>query len=168
MEEVWHVFKFIWAEDSQHAIGNEGHLPWRLPEDMHFFRDTTMNHTLVSGSRTFASYGRPLPHRKNIVMANNPEATFPEGVIVMHSLDELLAYEKATDEAIFISGGATIFKLLLPYVSELYVTKLDGTFTADTFMPEIDYSQFELIDSREGILDEQNTIPHRFEHYSRK
>lgn len=163
------MFKFVWAEDQNHAIGFEGHLPWHLPADMKFFKETTIDHTLVSGSRTFASYGRPLPRRKNIVLTLNPVEQYPEGVIELHSLDELLDYAKNhKDEEIYVSGGASIFKLLLPYASDLYVTKLDGQFPADTYMPEVDYSQFELVSSREGILDEKNTIPHRFEHYRRK
>ncbi|ANZ61993.1 dihydrofolate reductase [Secundilactobacillus paracollinoides] len=160
---------FIWAEDNNHGIGYKGNLPWHLSSDMRFFKRTTTGNTLVSGSRTFASYGKPLPHRKNIVLTTNRHKTYPEGVLVLHSVDDLLTYEDHhPDETIYISGGAKVFASLLPYVDELLRTRIDHEFKVDTYMPDIDYSQFELVSSEAGVVDEKSPYVHYFEAFKRR
>lgn len=160
---------FIWAEDLNHGIGFRGHLPWHLSSDMKFFKRMTTGNTLVSGSRTFLTYGKPLPHRKNIVLTTNRQKQYPEGVLVLHSVDDLLTYqEHHPEETIFISGGAKVFASLLPYVDELVRTRIDHEFEVDTYMPTIDYSLFELVSSEPGVVDEKSPYPHFFDRFTRK
>ncbi|WP_155430478.1 dihydrofolate reductase [Secundilactobacillus folii] len=160
---------FIWAEDQHHAIGHKGQLPWHLPADMAFFKQTTTGHTLVSGSRTFASYKKPLPNRKNVVLTTRTETDYPSNVTVLHSVDDVVAYEHAhPNEKVIISGGAKVFKSLLPYVDTLIRTRVQHTFKADTYMPEIDYDQFQLVSSTSHPADEKNQYGLTFERWERK
>ncbi|GAX00125.1 dihydrofolate reductase [Secundilactobacillus mixtipabuli] len=160
---------FIWAEDQQHAIGHKGQLPWHLPADMAFFKQNTIGKMLISGSRTFASYKKPLPHRKNIVLTSRTATDYPSGVEVLHSASEVVTYEQAhPDETVIISGGARVFKSLLPYVDTLLRTRVLHKFKADTYMPEIDYSRFKLVESTAHEPDEKNPYGLVFERWERR
>lgn len=160
---------FIWAEDQQHAIGHKGQLPWHLPADMAFFKQHTIGNTLISGSRTFASYKKPLPHRKNIVLTTRTATDYPSNVAVLHSAAEVVAYEQDhPDETVMISGGANVFKSLLPYVDTLLRTRVLHTFKADTYMPEIDYSRFKLVESATREPDDKNPYGLVFERWERR
>ncbi|KRM93817.1 dihydrofolate reductase [Lentilactobacillus senioris DSM 24302 = JCM 17472] len=160
------MISFIWAEDLNGLIGKNNHLPWRLPADVKYFKDTTMGHPLVSGANTFKSYPGVLPGRQNIVLAQNDD--FPEEVTVVHELEQLLTLIKNDPETeYFISGGATVFKQLLPYVDRLYVTTINDTFIGDTFMPVINYSEFELLSKQEFKADTDNPYNYQFEVYQR-
>ncbi|MFC6253403.1 dihydrofolate reductase [Secundilactobacillus hailunensis] len=160
---------FIWAEDTQHAIGHKGQLPWHLPADMAFFKQHTIGKTLISGSRTFASYKKPLPHRKNIVLTTRTATDYPSSVEVLHSASEVVAYERThPEETVIISGGAKVFKSLLPYVDTLLRTRVQHTFKADTYMPKIDYDQFELVESIIHQPDEKNQYGMIFERWQRR
>lgn len=160
---------FIWAEDEHHAIGHKGQLPWHLPADMAFFKKTTTGNTLVSGSRTFATYKKPLPHRKNVVLTSRTATDYPSDVLVLHSAQDVVDYERDhPDETVVISGGAKVFKSLLPFVDTLVRTRVQHTFKADTYMPEIDYSQFNLVSSQVHEPDEKNEYGLVFERWERK
>lgn len=161
------MISFIWAEDLNGLIGKNNHLPWHLPADMHYFKETTMGHPLVSGANTFRSYPSVLSGRKNIVLSEYDD--YPEEVTVVNNLDQLLEMIKKDPETeYFISGGATVFKELLPYADQLYITTINDTFIGDTFMPVIDYSQFEQIKEQNFVADASNPYDYKFEVYKRK
>ena len=162
------MLAFIWAEDSQHGIGYQGQLPWHMPADMKFFKETTMGNTIVAGSKTFATFKRPLPKRKNIVLTSQDAQNFPAEVVVCHSVAEVLEqYKQDPEQKMFILGGARLFQDFLPYATDLYRTTIDHEFEIDTYMPEVDYSHFILSDFVEGEVDEKNHYPYHFEHYTR-
>ena len=129
-------------------IGNAGTIPWHLPEDFKFFKTTTMGHAILMGRKTYESIGRPLPGRENIVLSR----TMPEtsGITVIRSLDELK--EQADGRDLFVIGGEEIYRLLLPKVQELYVTKVPRTIEGDTHFPEFE-SQF---DTSAKVLETNN------------
>ncbi|PTM22426.1 dihydrofolate reductase [Lactobacillus sp. PFC-70] len=160
---------YLWAESHGGVIGYQGQLPWHLPADMHFFKTTTTGHTIIAGARTFASFGRPLPHRKNIVVSHRPAANFPADVTVLDSLVAVRTYARAHEaEQLFVVGGAQLFAGLLPDVDQLYRTTIQADFPGDTWMPEIDYSQFTRIGHQVGQTDERNPYPFEFEQFQRK
>lgn len=162
------MLAFIWAEDSQHGIGYQGQLPWHMPADMQFFKETTTGNTIVAGSKTFATFKRPLPNRKNIVLTSQDAQNFPEGVTVCHSVKEVLTeYRNYPQQKMFIVGGAQLFKDFLPYTNDLYRTTIEHEFKVDTYMPEVDYSDFVLSDFVEGKVDEKNQYPYHFQHFQR-
>ena len=119
------------------VIGNAGAIPWHLPYDFKFFKATTMGHAILMGRKTYESIGKPLPGRENIVLSR----TMPDrpGVTVLRSLDELK--EPTDGRDLFVIGGEEIYRLLLPRVQELYVTKVPQTIKGDTHFPEFE-SQF--------------------------
>ncbi|GAA3188525.1 dihydrofolate reductase [Lentilactobacillus kefiri] len=161
------MLSFIWAEDANGLIGAAGQLPWRLPDDMHYFKRTTMGNTIISGSRTFRSYNKPLPGRTNIVISSHSD--FPDGVQVISSIEKLCdLVDQNPDKQYIVTGGANLFSQLLSRVDRLYRTKIAHEFSGDTFMPKIDYSLFKQVKSVPGVVDEKNKYPHTFEVFDRK
>ena len=126
--------KAIVAMAENRVIGNGGAIPWHLPEDFKFFKATTLGHAVVMGRKTHESIGKPLPGRENIVLSR----TLPEssGIRVVHSLEELLKLDHT--ENFFVIGGAEIYKLLLPYCNELFVTLIPRSIKGDTFFPRFE------------------------------
>ncbi|MCC9274151.1 MAG: dihydrofolate reductase, partial [Enterococcus aquimarinus] len=105
----------LWAEDLQGIIGKDQTLPWHLPNDLKYFKEMTIGKTIVMGRTTFEGMGsRPLPNRQTIVLTRNPDYQ-AEGVTVMHSVDDVLAYAKTKEEPTMIIGGAVVFQDFLPY-----------------------------------------------------
>lgn len=118
------------------VIGRDGTLPWRLPEDLAFFKRTTMGHPIVMGRRTWESIGRPLPGRRNIVVSR--QAGFvAAGAEVVPSLDEALRLCAGAGE-LFVIGGAQLYGEALPRADRLIVTEIDDDFDGDTHWPAPD------------------------------
>jgi dihydrofolate reductase len=114
------------------VIGAKGTLPWRLPEDLAFFKRTTMGHPIVMGRRTWESIGRPLPGRRSIVVTRD-RGFGAEGAEVVHSLHEAISRCAGTDE-VFIIGGAQLYQAALPHADRLLVTEIDRDFEGDTLL----------------------------------
>ncbi|MGY5338693.1 dihydrofolate reductase [Levilactobacillus spicheri] len=160
---------FLWAESEGGVIGYHGHLPWHLPADMHFFKTQTTGHTVIAGAKTFASFKRPLPNRKNVVVSHRPASAFPAGVTVLNSLTAVRQYAaEHASEKLFVVGGATLFSGLSADVDQLYRTQIHATFPGDTVMPAIDYPQFERIGHQPGVRDERNPYDYEFDQFQRK
>lgn len=117
------------ALDRRHVIGREGALPFRLPDDLRHFRELTEGTTVVMGRKTFASIGRPLPRRRNIVLSRS--ALIADGVEHRTSLDEVLAL----DAPLSIIGGGEIYRLFLPHATKLELTLVDADVGGDTTFP---------------------------------
>ena len=137
--------KAIVAMSQNRVIGNNGTIPWHLPEDFKFFKTTTIGHAIVMGRKTYESIGKPLPGRENIILSRTMSET--PGVIIVRSPEDLLALENSQN--FFVIGGAEIYRLLLPHCTELFVTKVPVTIEGDTFFPEFE-SDF---DTGEKILE---------------
>lgn len=127
------------------CIGVDNKLPWYLPEDLKYFKAVTSGKAIIMGRSTFDSLGRPLPNRTNIVITRSPGFTAPEGVRVVHSLDEAITVAEAVahiadDEEIVVIGGAQIYALALPRADRLYLTEVQKTVEGDAFFPDWDRS----------------------------
>ena len=130
----------IVAVDKNWNIGNNGDLLISIPEDMKFFRTTTSGKIVVMGRKTLESFPnkKPLKNRKNIVLTNNNSYSVDDAIIV-HNIDELIEYIKDEDEKnVFVIGGSSIYKQLLPYCSIAYITKINKAFEADSGFPNLD------------------------------
>lgn len=135
------MIKAIVAMAENRVIGNAGIIPWHLPEDFKFFKTTTMGHAILMGRKTYESIGKPLPGRENIVLSRTMAET--EGVTLIRSLDELQEPELTQGgRDLFVIGGEEIYRLLLPKVQELYVTRVPRPIEGDTHFPEFE-SQFD-------------------------
>ncbi len=122
----------LMAEDQNGLIGQNGHLPWSLPNDLANFKHETVHEVVVMGRKTYDSLPvQPLPGRQNIVITRQPDLAVADGVFVMHTKAELLKYEQANPmKKIFIIGGADIFAMYADDVDYLYVTKIAESFEA--------------------------------------
>ena len=122
------------------VIGRDGKLPWRLPEDLAFFKRTTTGHPIVMGRRTWESIGRPLPGRRSIVVTR--QASFAAaGAEVAANLDEALRLCAGSEE-VFVIGGAQLYAEALPRAGRLIVTEIDADFEGDTHWPAPDPAQW--------------------------
>lgn len=120
------------------VIGRAGTLPWHLPADLKRFRQRTVGHHIVMGRRTWASIGRPLPGRTNIVVSRDRTLALP-GCIVVHSLDAAIEHARAAGEReLFVIGGGELYREALPMADRVYVTRVHATPEGDTFFPELD------------------------------
>ena len=132
----------IAATDKNWAIGRGGKLLCHLPGDLRYFKEKTTGKTVVMGRKTLESFpgGRPLPNRVNIVLTRQ-ENYDGKGAVVVHSEDELREELKKYKEEIFIIGGESIYRMMLPYCQDAYVTRLDYAYEADTWMPDLDQAE---------------------------
>lgn len=132
--------KAILAADKNWGIGYNNHLLVSIPSDMKFFRQTTTGKVVVMGRKTLESFpnGMPLKNRTNIVLTANQDYQVKDAVIV-HSEDELMEELKKYDaDDIYVIGGESVYRMMLPYCDTVYVTKIDRAFQADTFFPDLD------------------------------
>ena len=132
--------KAILSADKNWGIGYQNRLLTRIPSDMKFFRETTTGRVVVMGRKTLESFpnGLPLKNRTNIVLTGNKDYDVKDAVIV-HSKEELLEeLKKYSPDDIYVIGGESIYRMMLPYCDTVYVTKIDHAFQADTFFPNLD------------------------------
>ncbi|MBM7716408.1 dihydrofolate reductase [Bacillus thermophilus] len=160
------MISFLWAEDENGLIGKNNELPWRLPADLKYFKETTMGHPIVMGRKTFESIGKPLPGRKSIILTR--DKTFQaEDCLVFHSKDELLEWIEQYDSEVFITGGSEIFRLFLDEVDRLYVTKIHCQFEGDTYFPDVNWDEWRLVSTKPGPKNEKNPYDYEFLIYER-
>jgi len=135
----------IVAIAENNAIGKDGDIPWHIPEDFQHFKDETMGHPCIMGDVTFESLpdnARPLPGRENVVLTFDKNYK-PGGATIFYSFEDALDYVKDKKKA-YICGGATIYKLGMKVADTLELTRVHMKPDADTFFPEIDFSEWEL------------------------
>ena len=161
--------KAILSADRNWGIGNGNKLLVSIPSDMKFFRQTTTGKVVVMGRKTLGSFpnGQPLKNRTNIVLTENPDYRVKDAVIV-HSKEELLkTLEQYDTEDIYIIGGESIYRMMLPYCDTVLVTKIDRAFQADTFFPDLDkMEEWEM--TEEGEEQTCFDLEFRFTKYERR
>ena len=149
------------------VIGVENRLPWHLPEDMKFFRETTRGKPVIMGRKTWESLPaafRPLPGRLNIVVSRNPGFEAP-GASVVASLPEALA-AAGDAEIAFVIGGAELYRQALPLADRLVLTEIDQPYEGDAFFPDFDRSLWHET-AREPRIAESG-LPFAFVTYERR
>lgn len=130
----------IVAVDNNWAIGCGNQLLISIPEDMRFFRDETTNKVIIMGKNTLKTFpgGKPLKDRVNIVITSNEEYKV-DGAIVVHSIEEALeATKDYKSEDVYVVGGGSIYKQMLEFCDVAHVTKIDYSYHADTYFPNLD------------------------------
>lgn len=162
------ILSLIAAVSENNVIGKGGTLPWHLPADLAHFRAITVGKPVIMGRKTFASIGRPLPKRQNIILTRDSDF-HPEGCDVAHSLEDAiaLAEENATDEAMII-GGEQIYKAALSLADRMYLT-LVHTYVedGDAFFPEFDRREWQETERVEHPADEENSVSFSMVTYER-
>lgn len=163
------TLSLIAALDENLAIGKSGDLPWRLPDDLKFFKRTTMGKPMLMGRKTFESLRGILPGRLHIVLSSQEDLALPEGVVHRRTLDEALQrmQEEDADEG-FIIGGGEVFSQTLPRVERLYLTQVRTVAKgADAFFPAVDFSAWKLVWEEEHAADEKHEFPFTFQRWER-
>lgn len=163
---ILHNISIIVAVAENYAIGKDNRLLWHISEDLKRFRKLTTGHTLIMGRNTFLSLPNGvLPNRRHIVISDVENESFP-GCEMARSLEEAVAIAGDSDEC-FVIGGGMVYAQFLPLAGKLYLTRVHHSFEADTFFPEIDFSQWEARSSETIEAGGKNQYAHTYTEYVR-
>lgn len=156
------MLSIIVAVAENNIIGKDNKLIWHLPEDLKRFKRLTTNHTIIMGRKTFESLGRVLPNRKHIILSNDVKLDIENpNVEVLEDISMLKKYIES-DEECFVIGGATIYKLLMPFANKLYLTLIHEEFEGDVYFPEIEEKCWKVVEREKGIKNEDNPFDYEY------
>lgn len=151
----------IVATDENGVIGNKGSIPWKMPADLDYFRQKTLSHPIIMGRKTYESIGRVLPNRPNIIVSRDKDLTV-EGAEAAGTVEEAIKKAKTYgDEEIFIIGGESIYKLAMPYVDRIYLTKVHAEVEGDRYF-KFDPSGWKETSRQSHPAGEQNQYAYDF------
>ena len=163
------IMNLIVAVDSNWAIGNQDKLLITIPNDHKHFREETTGKVVVLGRKTLQTFpqGLPLKKRTNIILSRDPEYTVKDAAVV-HSIEELLEELKQyASEDVYVIGGESVYRQLLPYCDTAHVTKIDHAYQADTYFPNLDQDpDWEITADSDELT--YFDIPYQFLKYERK
>jgi len=134
------VLSLIVAVAENGVIGTSGALPWRLPDELAYFKRTTLGKPVLMGRRTYVSLGRPLPGRANVVLSRDPTFS-PHGAMVARDLDEAIGMHAAAPEQ-FVIGGATLYAAALPRADRIYLTRVHARPAGDVSFPTLESGEW--------------------------
>ena len=151
----------IAAVAENNALGKNNELIWHLPNDFKRFKALTTNHHIIMGRKTFESLPKPLPNRTHVVITRQ-ENYQSEGCIVVKSIEEAIA-KCPTNEDSFVIGGGEIYTLAMPFADVLEITRVHHSFEADTFFPDINKNEWQLVESEDNEKDEKHLYDYTYE-----
>jgi len=161
------MISIIVAISENNAIGKENQLLWRISDDLKRFKQLTTSHTIIMGRKTFESLPNgALPNRRNVVISRN-KAFKTQGAELVSSIEDALKLCNKHEEC-FIIGGGEIYKQAIQFAEKLYLTKVHAHFDADTFFPEIDINQWNVIKQEYFEGSDKNQFPFLFVEMVRK
>ena len=154
----------IAAIGKNRELGYNNDLIWKIPEDLEFFKENTINKYIVMGVNTFNSLPKLLPNRKHIVLTRK-NMELDSSVIIVHSIDELLEYINSIDEEVMVIGGSLVYREMIKYADKMLLTEIDDSRLADVYFPEFNIEDWDklLISSHE-----YNDIKYNHVSYTRK
>lgn len=159
------IISLIAAVAENDVIGKNNDLPWHLPADMKYFRETTMGHCVVMGRKNYDSIPlkyRPLDGRTNIIVTRQKDFK-AEGCIVVNTIEDALAECRRRNEAeVFIIGGGDIFNQTIGIADRIYYTKIHHHFEGDAFFPKLDDAKWKLVSKRDFPADAKNKYSFSF------
>jgi dihydrofolate reductase len=165
------IISLIAALTENRVIGKNNDLPWRLPDDMKFFMESTKGHHVIMGRKNYDSLPlkfKPLPHRTNIVVTRQKDFLAP-GCSIVHSVaDGLTIAEKNNEQEVFIIGGAEIYNQSLPIATRLYLTEIKTSLEGDTYFPTFDKQNWKELKRVAHAADEKHAYAFDFVIYERK
>ena len=162
------MLSIIVAKAKNNIIGKDNQLIWHLPEDLKRFKNLTTGHRIIMGRKTFESLGRILPNRKHIILCNDMEMNIEdENVEVLEDISMLKKYIESEEEN-FVIGGATIYRLLMPYSNKLYITHINEKFDGDVYFPKINDKEWQIIKKEKGLKNIENPYDYEYITYVRK
>ena len=162
------MLSIIVAIANENVIGKDNKLIWHLPEDLKRFKEITSGHKIIMGRKTFESLGRVLPNRKHIILCNDIKMDIDdENVEILDDISKLDKYINSEEEC-FVIGGATIYKLLMPYANKMYITKINESFEGDVYFPEIKEEIWKETSREKGLKNEKNPYDYEYITYIKK
>ena len=161
------MLSIIVAKAKNNIIGKDNALIWHLPEDLKRFKKLTTGHTIIMGRKTFESLGRVLPNRHHIILCNDAQMDINnENVEILEDISMLDKYVKDSEEH-FIIGGATMYRLLMPMCTKMYITEIDREFEGDVSFPEINLNEWKVNEREKGPEDGENSFEYEYVTYER-
>jgi dihydrofolate reductase len=164
------IISAIAALSQNRVIGKNNDLPWRLPDDMKFFMETTKGHHVIMGRKNYDSLHdkyKPLPNRTNMVITRQETFNAP-GCIVLHAVEPGLEIaERVGENECFIIGGAEIYKLSMPYTNRLYLTEIQAEVQGDTYFPQFNTKEWREISRKHHPADERHQYSFDFVIYDK-
>lgn len=143
------MIHIIAAMGRNNVIGNKNKIPWKIPQDLERFKKLTMGHWIVMGRKTYESIGRPLPGRTNVVITRKLSGIKDDSkIVIVNSLDAILSFKAG--ETIFIIGGGEVYQQAMKHADMLHITLIGKDFPGDTYFPEINPDEWELIEQLAG------------------
>lgn len=139
------------------VIGRDNELPWRLPEDLKYFKSVTMGKPVIMGRKTHESIGRPLPGRLNVVISRQPRASDDSNLRWVDSIEAALTLvrrEQPEVEEVIIMGGEQVYRQSLPRADRIYLTRVNADVDGDAFFPALDETHWRLSRERAGVETE--------------
>lgn len=165
------IVSAIAALSKNNVIGKNNDLPWRLPDDMKFFMETTKGHHVIMGRKNYDSLlekFKPLPQRTNIVITHQKDFKAP-GCLVLHAIEPALEIaRKDSEEECFIIGGAEIYRLAMPHTTRLYLTEIDAHIEGDTWFPDFKKENWREVSRKHHPADERHKYAFDFVIYDRE
>lgn len=156
----------VLAVSENNVIGAENDLPWRLSNDLKWFKKNTLGKPMIMGRKTFESLPGILPNRTHIILTRDRNFQ-KEGVLVAHSPDEALSLAKKDMsqndvQEVAIVGGGEIYKLFLPHIDRFYLTRVHTEIEGDTFFPQLDEKHWQVVFEEKHEPSEKNDFAHTF------
>ena len=164
------IISFIVAVSENNAIGIKNTLPWHLPEDLKFFKRTTLGKPVIMGRKTFESLGRPLPGTiEYLCFRGNKDLVLPEGVLLCDDINGAIErLQKENAEEGFIIGGGKVFETTMSLVDRMYITRVHANIPdADAFFPEIDHTHWKLVWEEKHKADDKHKYDFDFQQFER-
>src|SRR5258708_3620034 len=165
------IISMIAAVARNRVIGRANDLPWRLPDDMKYFMQTTKGHHVIMGRKNYESLPekfRPLPNRTSIVVTRQTGYEAPGCAVVNHLEKGVELAKKSGEKELFIIGGAEIYRLAMGLAAKLYITEIDGEIEGDTFFPPIDKKSWRATSRQHHAADERHPFAFDFVIYEKK
>jgi len=160
------MLTMIAAAAENDALGKDNDLVWHLPDDFKRFKRLTSGHYIIMGRKTFESFPKLLPNRSHVIITRQKDYK-PENTIVVNSLEEAIRVSKL-DEQPFIIGGGEIYKMGMEEATKIELTRVHGKFDADTFFPEINEDEWNLVKEQFHEKDEKHNYAFTYLTYERK
>jgi dihydrofolate reductase len=160
------MITMIAAIAENNALGKENRMIWHLPDDFKRFKNLTTGHPIIMGRKTFESLPGILPNRTHIVITRQNNYR-QENCIVVHTIKEAIALIPEGENG-FIIGGGEIYKLAMTIADKLEITQVDANFEADAFFPEIDLSEWDIVNKALHPIDERHKYSFTYKTYIRK
>lgn len=160
------VITLISAMTRNRVIGRDNGMPWRMKSDLAHFKRSTQGFPIIMGRKTWASLGRPLPKRRNLVVTRTPGFS-AEGAEVFDSPRAAIDAAAQDAEEVFIIGGGQIYAQTLAQADRLLLTRIETELEGDSLFPAFDEAQFELLSSETHPADADNEYGYTFLEYRR-